>query len=152
MTVIELSQVLGNFGEFVGAFAVVATLAYLSVQVKLSRVATSENNRFMRAAAIDTHFEQYNGIRRMVASNPDVARIWLAGREGDALDPIEDLRFKNLAIDYVLVHSNMATRGAAIGDREMVEFAIRTLKESILGSPGLARIWREGVGQSLRRD
>ncbi len=34
MTVIELSQVLGNFGEFFGAIAVVGTLVFLSIQVR----------------------------------------------------------------------------------------------------------------------
>ena len=34
MTFIELSEVLGNLGEFVGAIAVVATLAYLALQVR----------------------------------------------------------------------------------------------------------------------
>jgi hypothetical protein len=37
MSVIELSQVLGNFGEFFGAFAVVATLMYLAVQIRESK-------------------------------------------------------------------------------------------------------------------
>ena len=33
------AQLLGNYGEFVGAVAVVATLAYLAVQVRHSREA-----------------------------------------------------------------------------------------------------------------
>ena len=32
MTLMETAQLMGNFGEFVGAFAVVATLFYLAVQ------------------------------------------------------------------------------------------------------------------------
>ena len=44
MTVIELSQVLGNFGEFVGAIAVVATLVYLSVQVRQNTVQLRQDN------------------------------------------------------------------------------------------------------------
>ncbi len=34
MTLLEISQVLGNLGEFVGAIAVVATLLYLAIQVR----------------------------------------------------------------------------------------------------------------------
>jgi hypothetical protein len=33
----ETLQMLGNLGEFVGAFAVVATLIYLTIQVRHSR-------------------------------------------------------------------------------------------------------------------
>ena len=31
MTFIEISEVLGNLGEFIGAFVVVATLIYLTI-------------------------------------------------------------------------------------------------------------------------
>ncbi len=34
MTLMEISQVLGNVGEFVGSIAVVATLLYLAIQVR----------------------------------------------------------------------------------------------------------------------
>ena len=34
MSVLDVSQILGGFGEFFGAIAVVATLVYLSVQVR----------------------------------------------------------------------------------------------------------------------
>lgn len=33
MTLMETSQLLGNFGEFVGAIAVVLTLIYLTTQI-----------------------------------------------------------------------------------------------------------------------
>ena len=34
MDLMSTAQLLGNFGEFVGAIAVVATLIYLSVQIR----------------------------------------------------------------------------------------------------------------------
>ncbi len=40
MDLMSIAQLLGNFGEFVGAIAVVVTLVYLAVQVKQSKVAT----------------------------------------------------------------------------------------------------------------
>ena len=45
MTLMETAQLLGNFGEFVGAIAVVATLVYLAVQVGHSKEALKENTR-----------------------------------------------------------------------------------------------------------
>jgi len=38
------AQLLGNYGEFVGAIAVVVTLFYLAVQVRLGREATEANS------------------------------------------------------------------------------------------------------------
>jgi hypothetical protein len=52
MTLMEISQVLGNVGEFVGAIAVVATLLYLAVQVRdagrSSKFAAVQANRATR--------------------------------------------------------------------------------------------------------
>lgn len=45
MSLMEMSQLLGNLGEFVGALAVVATLFYLAVQVRLGRQATEANSQ-----------------------------------------------------------------------------------------------------------
>ena len=52
MTVIELSQVLGNFGEFFGAIAVVATLGYLVVQIKQAGRATIFSSEQRRSEAV----------------------------------------------------------------------------------------------------
>ena len=41
------AQLLGNYGEFVGALAVVATLFYLAVQVRHGREATEAHTRSM---------------------------------------------------------------------------------------------------------
>ena len=41
----ETAQLLGNFGKFIGAIAVVATLVYLAIQVKHSEGALEANIR-----------------------------------------------------------------------------------------------------------
>ena len=42
-----IAQLLGNYGEFVGAIAVVARLYYLALQVRHSSDATEANTRAM---------------------------------------------------------------------------------------------------------
>ena len=42
MTLMDTAQLLGNFGEFVGAIAVVGTLGYLTLQIR-------QNSRMMKA-------------------------------------------------------------------------------------------------------
>ena len=39
------AQLLGNYGEFVGAVAIVVTLVYLAVQVRQSRQLLEENTK-----------------------------------------------------------------------------------------------------------
>ena len=52
----EFAQLLGNYGEFVGAIGVVGTLIYLAVQVRHSRQAMIENTRAVRSST----YEAYN--------------------------------------------------------------------------------------------
>ena len=48
MTTLEFSQLLGNYGEFVGAIAIVVTLVYLAMQVKQAKmvVPTADDHPF----------------------------------------------------------------------------------------------------------
>ncbi len=92
MTVIELSQVLGNFGEFFGAIAVVATLIFLAVQVRHSWKAMDENSRLARAAVFETTFANLSQFRRHVIDSADVARIWREGCAGHELNDDVDRR------------------------------------------------------------
>jgi hypothetical protein len=48
------AQLLGNYGEFVGAVAVVGTLVYLAIQVRLSRQATLENTKAVRSEIFES--------------------------------------------------------------------------------------------------
>ncbi len=141
----ETAQILGGYGEFVGAIAVVITLIFLSVQVRLNKIATTEGNALARTAAIDQIYEQFKCHRLLIASDADVARLWLEGRQGEELERIDNLRFEQLAIDYIIIFSNWAQRGMAIGNEQLVEMAVLTLSNSIVGSPGLDRVWRGGV-------
>ena len=144
MTILETAQLLGSYGELLGAIAVLITLAFLSVQVRLSRLAMAEQNALARAAAYDQIYEQFKGHRRLIAADPDVARLWLEGLRGAELEEIDGLRFEQLAVDYMIVFSNTAQRGIAIGSREMTETTVQSLSSEIAASPGLARVWNKG--------
>ena len=50
MSTLEFSQLLGNYGEFVGAIAIVITLIYLAVQLK-QNTATVKANAYQEWAA-----------------------------------------------------------------------------------------------------
>ena len=93
----ETLQMLGNLGEFVGAFAVVATLIYLTIQVRHSRDAMQENARLARAAVVSTTFEHMSRFRHHIIDNADVARIWREGCAAQELDEDDRTRFDQLA-------------------------------------------------------
>ena len=81
------AEMLGNYGEFVGAIAVVATLAYLAMQIR-------QNTRAMQSSAeleAARHWSEQN-IR--AALDPDITRIADVGnRDASALNDDERRRY-----------------------------------------------------------
>jgi hypothetical protein len=80
MSFIEITAVLGNLGEFVGAIAVVVTLFYLALQVKHSKEATEANTRSLEEGSKIALVNAYHARAvessanfRMQADSPVVA-------------------------------------------------------------------------------
>ena len=97
MTVIEWTEVLGNLGEFIGSLAVVATLIYLSVQVRHSRDLLEENRKIALGQAFQTR-----STFRIEASRSNMNPAWTEThaklRGGSGRVPMETLleNFENL--------------------------------------------------------
>ena len=111
MNIVQLTEVLGNVGEFVGAIAVVLTLFYLAVQVKHSKEATEANTRSMEedrkvalAQAFQTRASETANSLRILATSP-IAAIQLKYEKSglDSLDDEERFRLFNF-------HMNNANR------------------------------------------
>ncbi len=64
MSGIEISQLLGNYGEFLGSIAVFATLAYLAVQVR-------QNTKAERRTALNLNIRNFIAIRQAVFENSE---------------------------------------------------------------------------------
>ena len=97
MDLMSTAQLLGNFGEFVGAIAVVVTLAYLAVQVRQNREATEANTRQMRGQAFVKLNTVTNRLYVWHRDHPDQTEVILrATQDWDSLSPAE----QRLAILY----------------------------------------------------
>jgi hypothetical protein len=133
MTLMETAQLLGNVGEFVGSIAVVATLAYLAIQVRnAGRAATlaavGSNRAERREWFISMRDSQYM---------PDIFKKLDAG---GTLEPDEAIRlaFHNGAEWGLLysewVQSELGLMGEFTTSDEM---SLRAL----LGSPSAMEFW-----------
>ena len=71
MDLVTASQILGNVGEFVGAIAVVVTLAYLAVQIRRSKDATDTNTRTIRANAAKEVYVGWSNFCFELSRHPD---------------------------------------------------------------------------------
>ena len=95
----ELAQLLGNYGEFVGAITVVATLIFVGIQVRQSRIAMSENNRLSKLDSLDESRRSFSAWRCMLATNPELSTLWRAGLAGEELDDDGRFRFGALLVE-----------------------------------------------------
>ena len=109
MDFISITQLLGNIGEFVGAIAVVVTLAYLVVQIRLN----TRSNYVARGIALQ---QQLTAIHHSVIENVGLAELVARSREHE----LEDLsladeerlrRFANLYVNTYASVENALRRG-----------------------------------------
>ena len=138
----ETIQMLGSLGEFVGAFAVVATLIYLTIQVRHSRDAMDENSRLARAAVIGTTQERMSQFRRHIIDNADVARIWREGCESQQeLADDDRTRFNNLAQDFMYGFNSFFGQAVAARNETYAKAMPSILARRVCGTPGLQIAW-----------
>ncbi len=92
----DLTQ-LANLGEFIGGIAVLATLAYLALQVR-------QNTSTLQSAAIQTVISDYRSRHiASLMSDADLMSIFVRGLQGlDRLEPAERPRFFFVLLDVVL--------------------------------------------------
>ncbi len=63
-----IAQILGNYGEFVGAIAVVVTLIFLAAQIR-------SNTAAIRGSTFQAIYESTEALNREVFANPEVAHL-----------------------------------------------------------------------------
>lgn len=110
MSLTEMSELLGNFGEFAGAIAVVVTLVYLAAQVKLNKEATEANTRQMEENRKLTLAEHYmrrsERVERGYADgvlSPELSRVlFKVYKDPGALDEFE--RYQIREWSYAHMH------------------------------------------------
>ena len=131
------AQLLGNYGEFVGAIAVVATLFYLAVQVRT-------NTASMRTASRQSASVEFRDWNRLLLHHAS------AFSEGVRRYPDVDLKtrasFAGILHDLVLFfQSIVALRDSGTFDQPTYE-AYLDWTSSVLVTPGGAAFWKEWEG------
>lgn len=130
----SIAQLLGNYGEFVGAIGVVVTLAYLAVQIR-------QNTRALRAASIDSMTQFANDIRSNLFTDPEITAIYMNGlRDVDNLNDLERERFRLLMTNALWALWNAYTQ-AQLGDTQSWD-AQKPLLRRFLSQPGGDWFWR----------
>ena len=91
------AQLLGNYGEFLGAIAVVATLVYLAAQIRQNTRAMEEGQRMALAENYIARVNQIECSSRDLALSQDLGEIVVKGRtQGiSSLSPEDRSRYRS---------------------------------------------------------
>ena len=140
MTLMETAQVLGNFGEFLGAIAVVLTLAYLTIQVR-------QNTQAIR-------FQTGRQSAHLIS---DLGTTLMQPNVVDSQTRIYGTEPEKLSDEDFIIHENMCFSWLAAIQQDHVEYqsglqsdewwASKQKPVSIMMSLQLSRNWWENVGK-----
>lgn len=132
MTIDEL----GSLGELIAAMATIATLLYLALQIRASRVATmADARRTIRSDNANTV--------RLLAQDADLTRVFLDGLSNSAALNREDtFRFKMVLSDFIAgIEAAWKESEMGAGSEGELEALIR-YNRRLLNTPG-GELWLE---------
>ncbi|MBW2241516.1 MAG: hypothetical protein JRH01_05975 [Deltaproteobacteria bacterium] len=122
-------------GEFLAAIATLVTLVYLALQIR-------QNTRATRSASHHAITEALNQSNRLVTGDPDVARIWVAGKaDRGALSDEDRERFDLHMLAYFHVFDTLHYQvRTGAGDRELLLAEEKSFAH-LFSHPGVSEWW-----------
>ena len=146
------AQLLGNYGEFVGAIAVVGTLVYLAVQVRHSKDALDANTRELEhnrrltsAEVFENITERFGATQMQTAQNKETASIFLRGNRNPAdLDDVEEHIYHQLVGRILTDHAVWwrMTSDEFLAE-QYLDFANLFVRDFLRDNAGARAYWEE---------
>jgi hypothetical protein len=134
------AQLLGNYGEFIGAGAVVVTLIYLTLQLR-------QNTSAIRSSSWQAIQDSEHRFDTVLACDAKLAEIWLRGNERglDAFDdPTERFQFHLVGKQLVdLFQTHHYQHQAGLIEDELWGTWVTQYDEQVASSPGFRDVIRE---------
>ncbi len=131
------AQLLGNYGEFLGAIAVLLTLFYLTFQVRQNTIA-------MRQQSYNDLLQRRNEWFRDPANDRDLMILFGQGVNGDPFDSIDAARFTFLMVSlFSHVQDCYLQYRTGIVEKSVWDAELRIINASFQ-RPGLQAWWKVG--------
>lgn len=128
----------GAIAETIGALAVLATLAYLALQIR-------QNTRSTDSAVLQGMWDNLQALQLALSQDPDLARLVIkANREYESLTPEEALRFGSFASSWFSNWQNFLLRRSFV-DEELWQDWDATFR-GLLKTPAYQRFWESERG------
>ena len=134
-------EVIGTIVEAIGVIAVVATLFYLSIQIRQS---TNQGRR----NELNANLEQAAVFRMALAENQDLAELWIIGlNDYDSLSEAHKVRFESLMGQRFWIWNHIFDRMMK-GYSEMRMWVSGKYQiQNMLASAGTRLWWSRNYGQ-----
>jgi hypothetical protein len=125
-------QDLGAIGEFLGFFAVLGTLVYLSVQTRHARIASQ---RALTGAVGEAHARW----RSALYENPELAALLARANSGESLTEGEQIQLRHLCFEIFVAGGFGYFTGKAGGPRAEVRYMVDLLNDN----PSILEQWKQ---------
>ena len=148
------AQLLGNYGEFIGAIAVVATLVYLALQIRQNTRAMDNNRKAVIAQSgrdIDLYMAHFH---LECARDPELKRVALASLD-DAVDldgRTEIEKYETYCLGQALMQPLQASYRHAqldVGQERQQQYHLAIAKGNLVLFPAWKYFWENQRDQFL---
>ncbi len=142
------AQLLGNYGEFVGAIAVVITLVYLAIQVRHSRAATEANTRQLESTTLREMAGRMESRTLLLATDSGLAdRLVRQNLDPDSLSELDRFHLFWYVISWIADYEE-AYRQYTLGSIPESALAARTINmQGLLESNEAKEAWSLALTQ-----
>jgi hypothetical protein len=112
MTPEQLSK-WASIAEISSSLAILATLILLLIEIRQNTQSIQQSAEATRLTALDSGVEQYTAFRRMLLSDDALLELWENGCNRE-LEPLETLKYTQLAQQYFFLQRNVYERSRAL--------------------------------------
>lgn len=131
---------------------VVAGIIFLAIEIRQNQISLDRNSELVeREYELQVADGQLgiaatvNEFRFLTAGDHELAEIWLKGREGNDLPPVDQYRF--MALCGALIWSGAAAyrRNVVLGRHEFADAHVTTRRRQLSTEPGTKNCWDANV-------
>jgi hypothetical protein len=137
------AQLLGNYGEFVGAIAVVVTLMFLTIQVRQNNKALTASTEERKAEALNNFSQSISQWNMNVFGDADLSDLVIRGRYGQLTNDGESVRFLEVASQFFVRNRAVYASAVASGNTGQAKMTIVGTAFNITEYPGMKNVWEQ---------
>jgi hypothetical protein len=132
----------GAIAELVGALGVMASLAYLALQINQNTRHIDFNTRAIRAATFQNFSNTFGEFEDLLLEHKRLGSIWVAGlTEGEPAESGDRILFNNLSHKFFRIYEVLFLQyEAGLVDDSLFDSAHR-FPDELIARPGLRAYW-----------